>query len=147
MKVQRMKDTFLNALKRRRSQYALGPNVQLSPAEIQTLVTETLRHTPSAFHSQSSRAILLFGQESEQLWQLIEDHLRAIAPAENFAATEDKLRGFAAGAGTLLFFEDQQVVEALQKRYALYAEHFPVRSEERRVGKECRLGGWGQWVE
>src|SRR5690625_4359203 len=134
MKVQRMKDTFLNALKRRRSQYALGPNVQLSPAEIQALVTETLRHTPSAFHSQSSRAILLFGQESEQLWQLIEDHLRAIAPAENFAATEDKLRGFAAGAGTLLFFEDQQVVEALQKRYALY------RSEERRVGKECAGG-------
>ncbi|HLS22187.1 MAG TPA: nitroreductase family protein [Paenalcaligenes sp.] len=124
-----MKDTFLNALKRRRSQYALGPNVQLSPAEIQALVTETLRHTPSAFHSQSSRAILLFGQESERLWQLIEDHLRAIAPAENFAATEDKLRGFAAGAGTLLFFEDQQVVEALQKRYALYAEHFPVWSE------------------
>lgn len=124
-----MKDTFLNALKRRRSQYALGQNIQLSPAEIQDLVTATLRHTPSAFHSQSSRAVLLFGQESEQLWQLIEDHLRTIAPAENFAATEDKLKGFAAGVGTLLFFEDQQVVQDLQERFALYAEHFPVWSE------------------
>src|SRR5690625_2540235 len=108
MKVQRMKDTFLNALKRRRSQYALGPNVQLSPAELQALVTETLLHTPSACRSRSSRAMLLSGQESERLWQLIEDDRRAIAPAENSAVTEDKLRGFAAGAGTLLFFEDQQ---------------------------------------
>lgn len=124
-----MKDTFLNALKRRRSQYALGKDVALSPAEIQELVTETMRHTPSAFHSQSSRAVILFGQENIDFWTLIEEQLRAIAPAENFAATEEKLRGFAAGVGTILFFEDDQVVKGLQEQFALYAEHFPTWSE------------------
>lgn len=124
-----MKENFLNALKRRRSQYALGQNVDLSPAAIEALVTETMRHTPSAFHSQSSRAVILFGQEHQDFWQLIEDHLRTIAPAENFAATEEKLNGFAAGMGTILFFEDQDVVRSLQEQFALYAEHFPTWSE------------------
>src|SRR5690625_82560 len=124
-----MKKNFLNALKKRRSQYALGKNVEQSPAEIQTLVTETMRHTPSAFHSQSSRAVILFGQENDDFWQLITDHLREIAPAEQFPATEEKLRSFAVGVGTILFFEDLEVVKDLQERFALYAEHFPIWSE------------------
>ena len=40
-----------------------------------------------------------------------------------------KLIGFAAGYGTVLFFEDQEVVKSLQKQFASYADHFPVWSE------------------
>jgi|SRR5690625_769803 len=124
-----MKKKFIQALKKRRSQYALGKNVTLSPNDIQNLVTETMRHTPSAFHSQSSRAVILFGQENIDFWQLIEDTLRTIAPSENFETTEQKLAGFAAGVGTILFFEDEHVVQNLQERYPLYAQHFPTWAE------------------
>ncbi|CRR91193.1 hypothetical protein PAERUG_P48_London_17_VIM_2_01_13_02863 [Pseudomonas aeruginosa] len=34
------------------------------------------------------------------------------------------------GAGTVLFFEDQTVVRQLQEQFALYADNFPVWSEQ-----------------
>jgi len=122
-------ENFIQALKKRRSQYALGRNIKQSPTEINALVTEVMRHTPSAFHSQSSRAIILFKQDHDDFWQLITEQLRPLVPAENFAATEEKLKGFAAGAGTILFYEDLNVVKTLQERFALYAENFPIWSE------------------
>ena len=45
-------------------------------------------------------------------------------------ATIEKIRGFAAGAGTVLFFEDQNTIESLQKKFPLYAENFPKWSLE-----------------
>lgn len=124
-----MTTNFLTALRKRRSQYALGKNIEHSNDEIRALITETMRHTPSAFHSQSSRAVILFGDENVELWKLIEDHLRQMVPAENFGPTEEKLRSFAAGVGTILFYEDMGPVQDLQERFELYAEHFPIWSE------------------
>src|SRR5699024_11062949 len=80
-------------------------------------------------HSQSSRAVIRFGDENVEFWTLIENHLRDMVPAENFGPTEEKLRSFAAGVGTVLFFEDMGPVTDLQERFALYAEHFPTWSE------------------
>jgi Predicted oxidoreductase related to nitroreductase len=55
--------------------------------------------------------------------------LRKIVPAEAFSATENKIDGaFAAGYGTVLYFEDQTVVKGLQDAFAAYAENFPVWS-------------------
>src|SRR5690625_3354739 len=97
-------EKFVQALKKRRSQYALGKNISQSPAEINQLVTEVMRHTPSAFHSQSSRAVILFEQDNLAFWQLITEKLRPLVPAEQFAATEEKLNSFSAGVGTILFY-------------------------------------------
>src|SRR5690625_4080550 len=134
-----MATNFLTALRKRRSQYVLGKNIDRSPAEIRALITETMRHTPSAFHSQSSRAVILFGDENIELWKLIEDHLREMVPAADFAPTEEKLRGVAAGVGTILFFEDMGPVTDLQERFALYAEHFPTWSEHASGMAQCAV--------
>ncbi|MFC2524118.1 MAG: nitroreductase family protein, partial [Lautropia mirabilis] len=83
-------------------------------------------HTPSAFNSQSTRLVVLLGAEHEKLWQLTEQVLAAIVPADKFQPTKDKLASFAAGAGTVLFFEDQTVVKGLQDNFPAYAENFPV---------------------
>lgn len=40
-----------------------------------------------------------------------------------------KIDSFAAGFGTALFYEDQDVVKGLQEQFALYADNFPVWSE------------------
>src|SRR5690625_6617840 len=120
-----MATNFLTALRKRRSQYVLGKNIDRSPAEIRALITETMRHTPSAFHSQSSRAVILFGDENIELWKLIEDHLREMVPAADFAPTEDKLRGFAAGLRTIMFFEGMGAGTAPQERCGLHAQTCP----------------------
>lgn len=61
---------------------------------------------------------------------MTEDALKPLTPAEAFPNTQAKLQGFAAGAGTILFFEDTDIVKNLQDSFPLYADNFPVWSEQ-----------------
>ena len=94
--------TYLDAITRRRSQYALGRNVSQTPAELTALIQEAIRQAPSSFNSQSSRAVILHGEQSVAFWEIVKDELRKIVPAEAFATTEGKINSFAAGTGTVL---------------------------------------------
>jgi len=125
-----MSNPLIENIKKRRTQYSLGKNPPLAKGEIESLIKEAVRHAPSAFNSQSSRAVILFGAESDKLWNIAKDALRKIVPADAFARTEAKLDSFAAGAGTILFYEDQDVVKNLQEQFALYADNFPAWSEQ-----------------
>ncbi len=120
-----MSHQALQVLTHRRTQYALGRNVQASTEDITRLIQEAIRQAPSSFNSQSSRAVLLFGEQSERFWGLVKQALRAMVPADQFASTEKKMDGFAAGIGTVLFYEDQDVIKGLQQAYPLYADAFP----------------------
>lgn len=111
-----MSNAYLDALKKRRTQYSLGRNLSASKEELASLIQEAIKHSPSSFNSQSSRAVILFGAESDKLWNLAIEEVRKVAPAESFPQTEAKLKSFAAGVGTVLFFEDQDVVRAACKR-------------------------------
>ncbi len=119
----------LQALAQRRSQYALTPNLPLPEAEVEALIKQAVRLSPSSFNSQSSRAVILFGKASHQFWDIALDALRPLVPAEAFPTTEGKIKSFAAGAGTVLFYEEEKTVESLQAQFPLYADNFPVWSE------------------
>jgi predicted oxidoreductase (fatty acid repression mutant protein) len=120
----------ISLFKKRRSQYALGKSLPVSQNDVTHLIKQAVREAPSAFNAQSSRAVILFGAESQKFWERAKDELRKIVPAEAFAATEGKLNSFAAGAGTVLFFVDTDVVKGLQEQFALYADNFPVWAEQ-----------------
>lgn len=124
-----MNNAFLELARRRRTQYALGRNLPMSNAEVTALIQEAVREAPSSFNSQSSRAVILYGAQSVAFWDLVKDALRPIVPAAAFVQTASKIDGFAAGAGTVLFYEDQAVVADLQAQFPLYADNFPVWSE------------------
>ena len=124
-----MSNTALNSFTKRRTQYSLGKQLPISQADAGALIQEAIRQAPSAFNSQSSRAVILFGAQSVKFWELVKDALRPMVPAESFGATEKKLDSFAAGAGTVLFYEDQDVVKGLQQQFAAYADNFPIWSE------------------
>jgi uncharacterized protein len=122
--------TFENALKERRSFYAIGKEPVISDTEIQSLIADAVKYTPSAFNSQSARVIVLFGAQHDKLWDITEETLRPLVPADKFSATEEKINGFKNGYGTVLFFEDQDTVAGLQTAYPLYKDSFPVWSLE-----------------
>jgi len=125
-----MNSTALSLFAKRRTQYALGKDLPISESELEALVYQSIRLAPSSFNSQSSRAIILFGAQSEKLWQVItKEILRPLVPADAWAQTDAKMDGFAAGAGTVLFFEDQDVVKSMQEQYPLYSDYFPIFSE------------------
>lgn len=121
--------SFMNHVKNRRTIYAIGNNVNVDQAKIEETIREAIKHSPSSFNSQSSRAAILFGESHTKFWEIVRETLRKIVPAEAFAATDRKISSFAAGYGTVLFYEDQDVVKGLQEQFAAYADNFPVWSE------------------
>ncbi|CAB3961124.1 MULTISPECIES: nitroreductase family protein [Burkholderia] len=124
-----MTNNAISLYTKRRTQYALGKELPISEAEAEGLIRQAIRIAPSAFHSQSSRAVILFEAMHEKLWDITRETLRAIVPADAFAPTDAKMDAFAAGAGTVLFFEDQDAIQELQKQFPLYADAFPMFSE------------------
>ncbi|MFT4192053.1 MAG: nitroreductase family protein [Comamonas sp.] len=125
-----MSNAYINAIRSRRSQYALGKDLPLAQTEVTALIQEAVKLSPSSFNSQSSRAVILYGAQSEKFWGFVKEALGKVVPADAFAPTEAKINSFAAGAGTVLFYEDQDVIAGLQKQFAAYADNFPVWSEQ-----------------
>lgn len=122
--------TFAEALEHRRSYYALENQSPVTDEALVQILQTAVKHVPSAFNSQSSRVVLLLGEQHRKLWNIAKETLRKIVPSENFAQTEAKIDGcFAAGYGTVLFFEDRSVVEGLQAAYPSYADRFPTWAE------------------
>ncbi|KAI6382677.1 hypothetical protein MCOR25_000488 [Pyricularia grisea] len=97
-------NSLIKLIKERRTHYALGKDLPVGKDRIQEIVNEAIQHVPSSFNSQSNRVAVLFGDEHEKFWNLVSETLKAIVPAENWAATEARNNGFKAGAGTVSFF-------------------------------------------
>jgi len=125
-----MSGSFMEAVKQRRTYYGIGKERIVSPERIRDIVNDAVKYTPSAFHSQSARVVVLFGEQSDKLWSMTKETLRAIVPADNFAPTEERMNGFGSGYGTVLFFEDQTDVESLMKQFPPYADNFPIWSQQ-----------------
>ncbi|KQN63547.1 nitroreductase family protein [Erwinia sp. E602] len=124
-----MSGHFLEIATKRRSIYVLGNDLPLSKEDVAALIKEAVRQAPSSFNSQSSRVVVLFGEEHKKLWEITREQLRKIVPAENFQGTSDKMDMFAASAGSVLFFEDETVIAGLQEQFPSYADNFPIWSE------------------
>lgn len=120
--------TFIDAIKMRRSIYALNREIGISEDELKDIVSELVKNVPSAFNSQTSRLVILFGDESLKLWNIVEKTLKPLVPEDSFGSTQAKLASFAAGAGTILFFEEDETVQSLQKQFPLYSDVFPLWS-------------------
>src|SRR3546814_12889292 len=103
-----MNNAFLDALKQRRTQYSLGRNLSAPKEELLSLIQEEVKHSPSSFNSQSSRALVMFGAESDKLWRIAVDDVRKVAPPENYDQTEGQLNRLAAVEGPVLFIADNQ---------------------------------------
>lgn len=121
--------SFLDHMKQRRTIYAIGKNVPLAQDKIEEIIKEAVRNSPSAFNSQTSRVVTLYGDSHTKFWNIVRETLRKMVPEDAFEKTDAKINSFAAGYGTVLFFEDQDVVKSLQEQFSLYADHFPAWSE------------------
>lgn len=121
-----MQKTFGQALENRRSYYSITNQSPISDKEIEDIIHFAVTHVPSSFNSQSTRVVLLLGDNHRKLWDIVKSTLEKIVPAESFKATQAKIDGcFAAGYGTVLFFEDQTVVKGLQDAFPGYKDNFP----------------------
>ncbi|GAB7331414.1 hypothetical protein MBLNU13_g02836t1 [Cladosporium sp. NU13] len=121
--------SFLEAVANRRSIYALNKNSPVSDARIEEIVTQIVKDVPSSFNSQSARLVLLLKDEHDKFWDIVRDVLKAIVPEAQWEHTGNRIAGFRAGYGTILFYEDPAPVKNLQTKFAQYADKFPDWSE------------------
>lgn len=115
---------------KRRSVYTLSPHSTLKDSKLVALLYDVVKFTPSAFDSRSTRLLLLTGEAHHYLWDIVKAELREIVAPAIFARTEQKIdTSFAAGYGTILFFEDEAVIRDMQAHFPLYRDNFPTWAE------------------
>ncbi|MDW6001349.1 nitroreductase family protein [Vibrio mangrovi] len=136
-----MENPVIKNLKERRSIYSIGKDVSHSQDELTALIQDAIKYSPSSFNSQSSRALILFGENHHKLWDTVKAELSKIVSAEAMEATTAKIDNcFRSGFGTVLFFEDSDVVTKLEKEFPLYADNFRIWSEQ--SGGMAQLSVW-----
>ncbi|MFT8843919.1 MAG: nitroreductase family protein [Schleiferilactobacillus harbinensis] len=120
-----MNDQVLTTLKNRRSIYQLGKNVSQKPADIVKLAEDIIMDSPTAFNGQTVRAVFLFGASHDKLWDMTGARLKSEVPTEEaYQRTLDKINGFKAAFGTILFFRDQDIVTQEENDFVLYRDNF-----------------------
>ncbi len=107
------------SLKKRRTYYGLNKELPVSVEEVKKTVEEVTRLVPDAFDMKSARVVTVFGEKQDELWNRIFEVFGGNVPRE-------KIDGFKAAAGTVLYFYDEDVIKALQEKFSLYADNFPV---------------------
>lgn len=125
-----MAKTFYEALVARRSHYGISKDKVATDDKIVEIIEYAVKHTPSAFNSQTARVILLLNEHHAKLWSITKEALRKIVPKDKFSKTEEKINTFEAGYGTILFYEDHNIVKEMQKKFPTYKDNFPIWSQE-----------------
>ena len=62
--------TFAEALEHRRSYYSISNDSPVQDEEIVHIIRTAVKHVPSAFNSQTTRIVLLLGDEHQKLWRI-----------------------------------------------------------------------------
>lgn len=126
-----MNSTFNKLTAQRRSIYALGDQLTNSPEEIYDLIITAIKNSPTAFNSQTVRAVVLFGKSSDKVWDIVEVALREVVKdPQAFAKTQQKIASFRAGFGTVLFLTETDTVHELEKQFPAYADNFADWAEQ-----------------
>lgn len=126
-----MERNFKEALKHRRSYYHISNRSPISDNEIKEIINFAVLHVPSAFNSQSTRVVLLLGENHTRLWNITKDILKKIVSEEVFKNTKAKIdQSLEAGYGTILFYEDMSIIEHLQQLFPTYHEKFPLWAQQ-----------------
>ena len=110
---------LIDNLKQRRTYYNLNKTLPVSKSEVKTVIEEITELIPDAFNMKSARVLVVMDKKQNELWDRIFDTFEGKVPRE-------KIDGFKAAAGTILYFYDEEVVATLQEKFPTYADNFPV---------------------
>ncbi|MGI6756001.1 MAG: nitroreductase family protein [Atopobiaceae bacterium] len=115
--------SVIESLENRRSIYALNKDLPVAEDEVVASIKRIAELVPDAFNMHSQRVVIALGDKQDQLWNAIYD-------AFGGKVAREKIDGFKAAAGTVLYFTDQDVVAGLQEQFATYAANFPIWAQQ-----------------
>lgn len=111
--------SIIESLEKRRSVYQLNKELPVADDEVTATIRRAVELVPDAFNMRSQRAVAVLGAKQDELWDAIYD-------AFGGKVAREKIDGFKAAAGTVLYFTDEDVVAGMQEQFPRYAENFPI---------------------
>ncbi|QIO05784.1 nitroreductase family protein [Acinetobacter shaoyimingii] len=121
---------LLDYMKQRRTVKSLGKKVIYSRDYLTRLIKEAVHCCPSALNSQSVRVVILNDKAHYKFWKMVKAVQKNHVPEHIYESAVLRIEMCEEAFGTVLFFEDAQVVKALQKQKPLQAADFEVWSEQ-----------------
>lgn len=115
---------ILKLFANRHSFYDINNILPCSLEEVQKIIQFSLALYPSPFNSQSVRLIVLFGEQHKKFWDIVLSNLLTTAPKEKKSTIRGKIATFAAGAGTILYYMDTDIIKQQEEKFPLYAANF-----------------------
>lgn len=115
--------SIVDAARKRRSVYDLNKKLPVSEDQVMTLIRDLTELVPDAFNMKSQQVVVALGDKQEALWD-------AIYEAFGGQVAREKIDGFKAAAGTVLYFYDEAIVKKCQKDFPLYAANFPIWAQQ-----------------
>ncbi len=107
------------SIAKRRTYYQINKTIPVEEKEITTLIKDLTELVPDAFNMKSARVVVALGKQQDALWDTIYNVFGG-------KVSREKIDGFKAGYGTILYFYDTEVVKKLQEQFPLYAANFPI---------------------
>lgn len=114
---------IMESVAKRRTYYQINKELPVAEDKVKEVVQKATEYVPDAFDMKSARVVLAMGHKQDVLWDVIYD-------AFNGKVAREKIDSFKAGAGTVLYFCDEDVVKNLQGQFPLYTDNFPVWAQQ-----------------
>ncbi|MCI1723590.1 MAG: nitroreductase family protein [Lachnospiraceae bacterium] len=111
------------SLQNRRTYYSIDSTLPVEEKQVEELVSSLTKLVPDAFNMKSARAAAVFGDAHRKLWD-------GIYEAFGGKVAREKIDSFRAGAGTILYFYDQDTVQSMQEKFPAYAGNFPIWAQQ-----------------
>lgn len=125
-----MNTEFVHAASKRRSIYFLGCSDEISQKQVKEIINDCIKYTPSAFNMATTNLIVAFSEKHHQIWQIARDVLteKLQKKEDTLKLALEKIDRFDNAMGTILYYEDRDMINELKDTYAMYADSFSVWS-------------------
>lgn len=121
-------DILLNIAQERRTIYNLGDDLQVTSKKdrLVNLLEQIFQTVPTPFNSQPTRVVVLLGPQHKNLWDIALAKLHEmIIDKDEWKRTETRIHDLKCAAGTVLFYDDSETIQGLQKRFPSCADNVP----------------------
>jgi len=113
----------MDVIEKRRSNYDLGNNLEISKKDLINLLRKIIYYAPSPFNVQSSKIVLLNKKSHHLLWTtVVEEFLKKNNNGDLLDSDKAIIKREDKAYGTILFYKDERVIEEFKEKLDAYEQ-------------------------
>ena len=113
----------MDVIEKRRSNYDLGNNLEISKKDLINLLRKIIYYAPSPFNVQTSKIVLLNKKSHHLLWTtVVEEFLKKNNNGDLLDSDKARIKREDKAYGTILFYKDERVIEEFKEKLDAYEQ-------------------------